>query len=193
MLQTFVDESNDEEIYVMAGYISTCEKWAAFVDEWDKVKHQPPRIDYFKFSECVKQHGQFYMWSKDNASLKMANLYDVIGNHALAYVTAAVSPKDYAAIFGDKSLPRGMRSPYYCLCFTLITGLIRTMESLGLSGPVEFIFDRQVMEEKKILGVWYLFEKPICFLKDWSSLLQDSRMTLNLCHCKPPICLQDEC
>ena len=59
MLQVFVDESADDGIYAMAGYISTVEKWAQFSDEWEAVKSRSPHIGYFKFSECIKQNKQF--------------------------------------------------------------------------------------------------------------------------------------
>lgn len=89
----------------------------------------------------------------------MAELYGVIAHHATAYVSAAVNPLHYKHLFGTKSFPKPIRSPYYCCLLTIINKLPSLLVESGFEGPVEFIFDRQVMEEKHILEAWYWFEE----------------------------------
>jgi hypothetical protein len=60
MLQAFIDESYDGGVYALCGYITTAEKWSKFSDEWESVRLDSPKIRRFKFSECVKQKGEFY-------------------------------------------------------------------------------------------------------------------------------------
>jgi len=170
MLQVFVDESESvgDGIYAMAGYISTAENWVRFIGEWEEVKSRVPRIESFKFSECIKQKGQFYGCSEDASLDKMAELYDIIGKHALAYVTSAVQPKKYKEVFSGIREQKVVRSSYALLLFTLITGLMRHMETLGLNGPVEFIFDNQVMEEWKVLDAWH--RTRLSFRPRWISI-----------------------
>jgi hypothetical protein len=40
-----------------------------------------------------------------------------------------------------------------------MTGLPKILHDTGLGSPIEFIFDRQMMEEKSILETWYSFEE----------------------------------
>jgi hypothetical protein len=89
----------------------------------------------------------------------MSAFYKVIGDNADAFVTAAVNPKLYSDIFGIEKYPKNIRSPYFCLLLTIMARLPPLLKEVGLQGPVEFIFDRQVMQEKKILEVWYWLEK----------------------------------
>jgi hypothetical protein len=165
MLQVFVDESESvgDDIYVMAGYVSTAENWMQFISEWAEAKSRVPRIESFKYSECIKQKGQFYGCSEDTSLDKMAELYDIIGKHAVAYVTSAVQPKRYKKVFCGIREPNVVRSSYALLLFTLVTGLMRHMEELGLNGPVDFIFDNQVMEESKVLDAWYILAEAGMF------------------------------
>ncbi|HEY5202996.1 MAG TPA: hypothetical protein VIJ63_00105 [Roseiarcus sp.] len=88
---------------------------------------------------------------------KVADLYEVIGDHALAYVSCAVNPTIYSRIFGR--FPKPMKSPYYLCLLKVMTGLPKILRDTGLGSPVEFIFDRQMMEEKSILEAWYSFEE----------------------------------
>jgi Protein of unknown function (DUF3800) len=155
MLQAFIDESVDDKVLSMAGYVGTAEKWATFSNEWDRILSASPRIKYFKYSECMRQRGQFHGVSEESAISKMADLYEVITSSAVGYVSAAVNPFEYRSIFGSQNYPKPIRSPYYCCLLTIISKLPGLLFEIGASGPVEFIFDRQVMEEQYILEIWY--------------------------------------
>ena len=52
MLQAFLDESEGDDIFVMAGYLSPASEWALFKEEWEDALKRPKKIDYFKYSEC---------------------------------------------------------------------------------------------------------------------------------------------
>jgi hypothetical protein len=152
MLQAYIDESEGDGIYVMAGYISTAKQGCGFSEEWDQFLGMQPKIKYFKFSEAMNQNGEFLHWREQVCLEKMAFLYRVIGDHVLASVSVAVRRNDYNKWFGDKKLPRGMRSPYYCLLYSLVSGLISHRVELQLHGAIDFTFDRQIMEEQKVLN-----------------------------------------
>jgi hypothetical protein len=165
MLQAFIDESEDKDRTVLSlgGYISTYEKWELFDSEWQLILHRYPRIEYFKYRECFRANGdyrgdgQFRGIDENDAMSKVADLYKVIGDHALAYVSCAVNPKTYGRVFGR--FPKPMKSPYYLCLLKIMTGLPKILHDTGLGSPVEFIFDRQMMEEKSILEAWCSFEE----------------------------------
>ena len=163
MLQAFIDESEDDSVLSMGGYVSTFEKWEEFETAWNLVLQQYPRIEYFKYREFLRADGsyrgdgQFRGMSEDDAMLKVADLYNVVGEHVIAYVSCAVNPSLYRAMF--KRFPKPITSPYYFCLLKIMNLLPGILSANGLAGPVEFIFDRQVMEEKAILEVWYFFEE----------------------------------
>ena len=159
MLQAFIDESVDDSVLSMGGYVSTYEKWEAFEKEWQSALQRQPRIEYFKFSDCFKingeyrKDGQFRGISEDDALEKVADLYKIIGDHALAYVSCAVDPSLYRKMF--RRFPKPISSPYYHCLLKILTWLPKALLDSGLEGSVNFVFDRQVMEEKSILDAWY--------------------------------------
>jgi hypothetical protein len=54
-LQGFFDDSGNESsspIFVLAGFITTNQRWAAFSDEWQLALDEPPRLKYFKMAEA---------------------------------------------------------------------------------------------------------------------------------------------
>jgi hypothetical protein len=95
MLQAYVDESEGDGIYVLAGYVSTANQWASFSKEWDQFLGLEPKISYFKYSEAINQTGQFLHWREEACYEKIAFLYRVIADHAVCSISVAVRTEDY--------------------------------------------------------------------------------------------------
>jgi Protein of unknown function (DUF3800) len=159
MIQVFLDESDTGTVLSMAGYISTVERWNRFSDEWEIACSEKPSIKKFLFSDWSKLNGQFLKLSQEDADQKLLSLYKIIADNVSAYVSCAVNPKEYRAFFNSKRFPKAVRSPYYCCLLTIMTNLPRLVAESDLTGPVDFIFDRQVMEEKHIYDAWYQLEE----------------------------------
>jgi hypothetical protein len=50
MLQAYIDDSGnvpEQEVFVLGGLISTCDRWLAFSDEWKKALQLDPPLRYF--------------------------------------------------------------------------------------------------------------------------------------------------
>jgi hypothetical protein len=61
MLQALVDESESfekPELFVLAGYIATVERWAQLTERWQDVLGQSPRMDYFSYREAYPRSGK---------------------------------------------------------------------------------------------------------------------------------------
>ncbi len=158
MLQAYVDESVGDGIYAMAGYIASAEQWAAFSDEWRQFLEMSPKIDYFKFSEAMHLSGEFQDWREEARDEKLSLLYKVIGAHAAAFVAVGIKIDEHKEIFGSRVIPRAWRSPYHLLLYSMISELARHQNELYLDGPIDFIFDEQVMEEGQIYQRWEGFK-----------------------------------
>src|SRR4051812_26441335 len=77
MLRAFIDDSRGHslpKVFVLAGYISTAERWASFSDEWRRALDMSPRIAYFKYWEAIKRRKQFYGWS-EKAAFERASVF----------------------------------------------------------------------------------------------------------------------
>jgi hypothetical protein len=59
-LQAFIDDSGrgQHPAFVLAGWIASPEQWAEFSDEWKRVLHQSPRIEFFKMGQAWWRKGQ---------------------------------------------------------------------------------------------------------------------------------------
>jgi hypothetical protein len=60
-LQAFIDDSGrgQDPAFVLAGWIASPEQWAEFSDEWIRILHQSPGIEYFKMQEAWRLKRQF--------------------------------------------------------------------------------------------------------------------------------------
>jgi Protein of unknown function (DUF3800) len=157
MLQALVDESEGDDIFVMAGYLSTAEEWALLFDAWDIENKSPRRIEYFKYSEWRAPGGQFHCFSDDERDVKIANLHKLICKHAMLGISVALKVSEFNKFWSQRRLPKHhrklpvrFRSKYALAAFTLMSTLSKEAPRLGMEESIDFIFDNQVMESWKI-------------------------------------------
>lgn len=63
-LQGFIDDSGEQDdpsgpVIVLAGFIATAERWAAFSDNRQAALDAKPPIAYFKMVEAARLRGEF--------------------------------------------------------------------------------------------------------------------------------------
>jgi hypothetical protein len=161
MFQIYVDESISTQppIYVLAGHISTAEKWARFSDEWKQRLDMTPRLEYFKMSEAMgSPSGQFAGFSDESVNEKLRMLDSLIQEYATGSIACTLNQEEYAQIFGSPRVPKEMRSPYYFLAFEMMRGLAKFQSHFAIDKPIDFIFDEQVGQAEKIVSAWNDFK-----------------------------------
>jgi hypothetical protein len=155
VLQAFFDESEKGGIFVMAGYVSSIPKWAAFSDEWDVLLNNRsghfPRLD------------EFHMNAMHNtpARREMVPLfYRVIEKHVDALVSVSINVKQLNEEFASFQWPEWLvqrellKNPYFH-CFFGIFWLFRNYsDRLGITPPVDFMFDEHNHDEEDCLKGW---------------------------------------
>jgi len=143
MLKAFVDDSGsggDSRCFVLAGYVSTVDKWDAFDALWIDALNTHPRIGYFKASEAESLKGQFAGFTEQTKNTKIDILIDVIRRCAEWPVCARLRQSDYDDLVRGR-VPKRWDSPYYFL-FQILIGSCVTLERFhGDSEPMEFVFD----------------------------------------------------
>lgn len=105
-------------------------------------------------SDAMSLSGEFRWWREEARDEKMRLLMGVIADHVSAGVMSAVRTDQYEALFKKKWMPRAVRGPYYFLVSGLIQQVANKQHQLGLEGPIDFIFDDQVMERAQIIKDW---------------------------------------
>lgn len=159
MLQAHIDESQEGDVFVMAGYVATSEAWTHFSYEWRKILDTPAtshfrKIDHFKMAE---------MRSASDLE-KSGWFYRVIEDHVLAAVSSVIRISELRNAL--KGIPWGpdllnvdkLENPYFFSFRAITDVLMQSQERMGLNEPIDFIFDEGVPKKPCIEG-WDLLRK----------------------------------
>ena len=145
MLKAYIDESEEGGMFVIAGYISTAERWAAFSDDWRNVldTNSPhyKRLDAYKSSLMrvgsqvdMEQSGWFYNAIEDHALAAISVHFPI---SALRNALHRLPRR--AQIAGIEKL----ENPYYFSFRAIIDLLLQNQKNLGFNTPIDFIFDEK--------------------------------------------------
>lgn len=147
VIQAFVDDSgnsdgNGNPVFVLAGYVSSAEKWTAFSDAWDAECDRAPKIENFKMAHANAFRGDFDGWRREDRDARLGKLAEIIRQHTVLRIQTSMAWDDYNAILRG-NLPGLSDSPYVWLFWRLISDLTDWQKARGLCQRVDFIFDDQ--------------------------------------------------
>jgi len=164
VLQAFIDDSGNRPehgFFVLAGFISTADRWASFATKWDELLNEHPKLEEFKWTEASRLRGQFdkrYGWTEEKRDKRVRALVRTIKDHALLRVHSGISHEDFARYVKIHPVPRellpAMESPYAHVAVRVISAAAVLIRAVGLKGACEFYFDRQDGMDKHIKGRW---------------------------------------
>lgn len=165
--QFFGDDSGSEptsRYFVLAGFISTAGRWAAFSDAWKAELDGGPEIDppleYFKSTEAAGLRDQFSDrrgWTPEMRDRKMLAFAEIAREAAIARVACYLRNDLFERHI--KSLPIPERrlasdNPYILLQYNLVIATAVRGPQCGIEPPCDFIFDRQLGFEDETLRHW---------------------------------------
>lgn len=157
MFQAFIDESVKGDLFVMAGYLATTEKWAAFSDKWAELL-KPPKPTKFPPLRCFKMR----QMNKPKHRERCGEFNRVIENHVIAGVSYTISVGQLRKLVAE-TFP-GMRTKLEDPYHHALTGIVRAIgderHQFGIDGPVDFIFD-EARQKGKVLAAWSGFQKSL--------------------------------
>jgi hypothetical protein len=153
MLTAYIDASGkgDPSLLVLAGYVATAEAWIEFSKEWQS-RLDEVGIPYFKMREMAGRPeiaGWFYRVIEEH-DIKAA-LSCVIKTDELVKVNRGIR---YPAYIVNTEM---MENPYYFAFKAIIDVLAQQQVKLGLTEPVDFIFDEE-LEKRRVLEGWDLMK-----------------------------------
>jgi hypothetical protein len=143
ILKAFIDDSGsggDSPWFVLAGYISSADRWDSFTAEWGQKLSAPPAIQYFKASEAEALNGQFDGFSEAERNEKIDSLIPTIQKYARQPISVRVMQKDYDEIVKPHVAPH-LDNAYYFLFMSFIFSGTSSEKYFGSSEPLAFIFD----------------------------------------------------
>jgi Protein of unknown function (DUF3800) len=156
MLQAYIDGSGtgDDRFLVLAGYISTADKWAAFATEWQRLLDMRSahyrHLSYFKMKEIRTSKREmerciwFYRIIEKYATAAVSCVIDVAG------LRRAVRKSPWLLWTGNVGI---LENPYYFAFHAIINMLAQHQHRLGISEPIDFIFDNET-EKGRCIAAW---------------------------------------
>ncbi len=169
--EVYVDDSGSEpqgEIFFLAGFISSVERWAAFSNEWDSALALHPSLDYFKMSEAAGFWEQFSSsrgWNEAAREDRLVTFARIINKYAMLRVSVSTRHDLFEKYV--VSLPATERNfatdePYVMLVFHLVSVALQFAYERGIREPIDFIFDHQ-SAKKEVFSGWERYKSILQF------------------------------
>ena len=161
-LQGFIDDSGEQElpndpVFVLAGFITSAERWASFSQEWQAALDAAPSIRFFKMNQAITCTGEFRGWTKAGAGKKVEILTAIIPRYAETRVQCVIDKKAFAkyvrTIRAPKRLPV-LDKPYALAFQHIIMATATTFLAWEFNNTCDFIFDQQGKIGEDAVRVW---------------------------------------
>jgi hypothetical protein len=146
MLEGFIDDSGSEPRsphFVLAGFVSTAERWASFADAWEAECAAAPKIDDFKMAHANALRGDFRGQSRDESAARVIKLAGIVADHTMLRVQTVIRWNDYIAVMRPIALAKPLNDPYFALFYKVIMAVATWQDAQGLPGTTDFVFDEQ--------------------------------------------------
>lgn len=163
MLTAYIDDSYNPGggSYVLAGFVSTNEKWEAFSKDWGNLLPTygtlKPRTEryHFKMNEMAENQERM---------ARLPAFQRVAEEHSLMAICCCLNTNDLAAAMDRIQIPSvsvdwGVFTNDFVFAFRCLMDMFHnnksiTNEVLGDEVPVQFIFDNQMGEEPIVKAFW---------------------------------------
>jgi hypothetical protein len=163
IIQGYYDDSGSDAaspVYMLAGTVSSVERWKRFSDEWRDELSREPSIEYFKMSEAQPLKGQFEGWPAALRDQKVFVLSEILDKHMLLFIESYLYRDQFDRLIKNK-IPVGTFTDPYFLCFYHIVVAIAELHGSFFECEAEFIFDQHGAIGTDAVGWWELAKTQI--------------------------------
>jgi hypothetical protein len=171
VLRAYVDDSGRGQgaAFVLSGYLAKPTVWESFANEWSVELNAEPAIQYFKMKEAASRTGQFNGHERQSIDLRLSNLVAILESHDIKGVTVGVDRDAFSEIVlphvARLSIPAGgrkmMSNPYFLCFYQLIVLVMYAQQNLGELAPVDFVFDEQGKEGRRVREYWHALRRLV--------------------------------
>jgi hypothetical protein len=168
--QAFIDDSGSEPqspIFILAGFVTSADRWAAFSKEWQAALDEKPILEYFKMSEAARLKEQFDEkrgWNETKRDDQLITLTRIINKYAEARIHASMRNDNFEKYVKSLPVPQrklGTDSPYIMVFMQIILAMAVAGDRVGVKDPCDFIFDEQGSFSKEALEWWPIFKELV--------------------------------
>ncbi|NJO34445.1 MAG: DUF3800 domain-containing protein [Rhodospirillales bacterium] len=142
---------------MLAGLMTSYDRWAQFADEWDAACKKPPGLAYFKLSQALSLRDEFSPskgWTEDLRNERVAELVAIARRHALCGFSVSLNETIYNE-FVTNFTPFGeLRDPYFLCFYQLVDAVTSARENQPTAEDLDYIFDEQG-DVGKLAGAWW--------------------------------------
>jgi hypothetical protein len=186
MLKAYFDDSCGEEgsrTMLLAGCVHRYKVWANFSMSWEAALASSPSIRYLHMREARSLTGEFERWKAADRDKKLRTLAGVIRDYEPSLMFAWLSRSEHGAVLKPVA-PHMLGQAYFLLFYAVIVKLAHYHHAMGITLPVDFVFDDQGPTGKAAV-IWYDYikslEKPeIARLLGSSPVFQDDKVVVPL-------------
>jgi hypothetical protein len=181
ILQGYFDDSGTSKgqfVCVIAGFISTVERWKSFSEEWQAKLNEDPKLAYFRMSDAMGLRGQFERsWNPELRDQRVYELLEIIKKHSIIAVESRLLRGFY------ENLVRGISpvfdDPYFLTIMQLIFAVYH-WQIVHNHSECDLIFDEQGDLSKHLMALWPTIKDsirrdatyPDTKAEDWLELLK---------------------
>ena len=143
VLEGYVDDSGTGhgKVAVLAGFLSTAERWKSFSDALEDLCQQEPRTPDFKMHKASGSWA-YYWATRQDLDKRIENVAALVRAHAMYRVDAVVGHDAYEGIVRG-NVPSEIDNPYFGLFYIIILAAAHFMDKAKIEGTADFIFDEQ--------------------------------------------------
>jgi hypothetical protein len=156
VLKAFIDDSGTHDnaiVSVLAGFISTADRWDAFSDEWQAACLGHPATPDFHMVDAWNIKGSHWGFEQDptipvdellaRRNRRIEELIEIIRKHVIVGMFAALDVRSYRAIVAG-NVPQHVDNPYFLLFWHLHFAAAKWCLANGYEQEtVQFTFDDQ--------------------------------------------------
>ncbi|MBR0558430.1 DUF3800 domain-containing protein [Ciceribacter sp. L1K23] len=168
VLQAYIDDSGDDDVFALAGFISSAKSWATFSKEWENALGWGvignSGAKRFKMSEMAYLNERME---------RVPAFFDIISSHVLCALSFVYKKEDLSRAkqrirrSDGRPINWGFMDNYYMIAFKHLMDLFHNGREDDLKGiipsgeKIDFIFDEQ-SEKRQVLAGWdeYMNTRP---------------------------------
>ena len=156
-LEAYIDDSGRGQgsVFVLAGLVSSAERWASFAEEWQAILDDPcedgrRKLAYFKCFEAMGLQKQFDGWTEEERDSCLLRLVPIVERAVIRRLHISIPMKHFNAIVKNR-ISRDLDNPYLLAFWSVMSRwwFMTEEEVRDLREPIDFIFDEQQGRERR--------------------------------------------
>jgi len=161
ILNAVVDDSQNDDFYLVAGFVASLDQWAPFPPNWYEVLKRPPKLGFYRTSDSLALKKDFQHFDKKMRDERVVALARTIPSGVGCFGIRCTVPKtDFHELYSPNFHP-AWKDPYYLCAIILIQRLCIDLSVVPGLQKIDFIFDEQGKVGARFEGMYDRLIKPL--------------------------------